>query len=148
MESKSASIVNEVKDGRLVAVKINGKYWMYYGVKTVFMATSDDLINWTTIEESKGKRLAVLETRSGYFDSRLNEVGPQVLLTENGIVLMYNGMNQDKENAAKADPSLPFRVYTCGQALFDAKDPTKLLNRLEEPFMKPELDWGKIRSIC
>jgi len=143
MESKSASIVNVIKDGRLVAVKINGKYWMYYGVKKVFMATSDNLIHWTTIEEYKGKRLAVLDPRSGYFDSRLNEVGPQVLLTDDGIVLMYNGMNQDKENADKADPSLPFRIYTCGQALFDPKDPTKLLSRLEEPFMKPELDWEK-----
>lgn len=143
IESKSASIVNEIKDGRLVAVKINGKYWMYYGVEKVFIATSDDLINWTTIEESKGKRLEVLKPRSGYFDSKLNEVGPQVLLTDKGIVLLYNGMNLEKENAANADLSLPFRIYTCGQALFDAKDPTKLLNRLEEPFMKPELDWEK-----
>lgn len=143
LESKSASIVNEIIDGRLVAVKINGKYWMYYGVEKVYVATSEDLIHWTTIDESKGKRLEVLNTRSGYFDSKLNEVGPQVILTKDGIVLLYNGMNEEEEMAFNADPTLPYRIYTCGQALFNAKDPTKLLGRTDKPFMKPKLDWEK-----
>ena len=32
-------------------------------------------------------------------------------------------------------------VYSDGQALFDAKDPMHLLDRLEKPFFKPELSW-------
>ena len=31
-ESKSGAIVTELKDGKLTAAKIDGKYWMYYGV--------------------------------------------------------------------------------------------------------------------
>ena len=35
------------------------------------------------------------------------------------------------------DPSLPARVYTAGQALFDARNPVKLLDRTERPFLRP-----------
>ncbi len=37
---KSAAIVHQVKDGKLVAVKINGSYLMYFGENAVHLATS------------------------------------------------------------------------------------------------------------
>ena len=51
---KSASIVTEPKNGRLIAAKINGKFWMYWGEIQVRVATSPDLIHWTPIEDSSG----------------------------------------------------------------------------------------------
>jgi len=138
---KSASIVHEIKDGRLVAAKVNGKYWLYFGELGVNIATSEDLIHWQPVEDSDGELLEVMQTRPGYFDSHLTEVGPQLLLTEHGIVLFYNGKNHGDK--ALADPSLPLGVYTCGQALFDANDPTRLITRLDRPFFKPEVDWEK-----
>ena len=33
--------------------------------------------------------------------------------------------------------------YCAGQALFDAKDPTKLIDRLDKPFYIPESDFEK-----
>ena len=131
-ESKSGSIVSRLVGDRLVATKVNGKYWMYFAVPNVFIATSDNLIDWTPLE-TDGRPLAVLSPRPGYFDSWLVEPGPPALLTSAGIVLLYNAGNSE----AFGDPSLPARVYTAGQALFDARNPVKLLDRTERPFLRP-----------
>jgi predicted GH43/DUF377 family glycosyl hydrolase len=133
VESKSGSIVSRVVGNRLVAAKLNGKYWMYFNVPNVLVATSDDLIEWTPLEVEAGKPLAVLTPRPGYFDSWLVEPGPPAILTERGIVLLYNAGNSEKFG----DPRLPARVYTAGQALFDARNPIKLLDRTERPFLRP-----------
>jgi predicted GH43/DUF377 family glycosyl hydrolase len=138
---KSASIVHEVRKGRLIAAKINGKYWMYFGEHSVHIATSDDLISWKPVEDAAGKPLDVMVTRPGYFDSGLTEIGPQAVRTSKGIVVFYNGKNNDP--AKNGDPELPGGVYTCGQALFSKDDPTKLITRLNKPFFKPELAWEK-----
>ena len=132
--AKSGSIINEIKDGRLVAAKINGKYWMSVGENSVELASSDDLIHWTKVG-------TVMTPRRAFPDSSLTEVGPQALLTGKGIILFYNGKNGDPRN--NGDPQLPNGVYTGMQALFDAKDPAKLLARLDHPFFKPELSWEK-----
>ncbi len=126
---KSASIVTKLSDGRIVAAKIRGKYWMYWGEIQVRLATSPDLIHWTPIESPSGKTLVLLHNRPGHFDSAFPEVGPPALLTDRGIVLIYNG-----KSAANG-------AYSDGQALFAADDPTKLLARTAEPFFKPEQPW-------
>jgi predicted GH43/DUF377 family glycosyl hydrolase len=133
VESKSGSIVSRLVGDRLVATKVNGRYWMYYNVPNVLIATSDDLIHWTPLEASEGHPLAVLTPRPGYFDSWLVEPGPPAILTDAGIVLLYNAGN----SATFGDPSLKPRMYTAGQALFDARNPIKLLDRTERPFLQP-----------
>ena len=127
--TKSGAILTRIQDGRLVAAKINGKYWMYWGEGDVRAASSDDLINWTPGP-------VVMKTRPGKFDSDLVEGGPPAVVTKHGIVMLYNGKNSDP--AKKGDPTLKKGVYTGGQALFDPKDPTKLLQRTDTPFYKPE----------
>jgi len=138
---KSATIVREFKDGRLVAAKINGKYWMYFGEVHVWMATSDDLIHWTPLADGQGNLKAVLGAPdSKVFDHGFVEVGPAALLTKDGIVLFYNGVNGRGENA---DPDFAQGTYCGGQALFDRHDPTKLIARLDKPYIRPELPWEK-----
>jgi beta-1,2-mannosidase len=139
LRTKSAAIVHEVKDGHLVAAKINGTYWMYFGERAVNVATSDDLLTWKPLENDQGKLLEVMKTRPGYFDSNLTEVGPQIIRTDKGIVMIYNGKNDKKSG----DPELPGGIYACGQALFSLDDPTKLITRLDKPFFQPELPWEK-----
>ena len=90
---KSASIVTQLSNGRLIAAKIQGKYWMYWGEVQVRLATSPDLIHWTPVEDSSGKAIVLLHNRPGHFDSAFPEVGPPSLLTDRGIVLIYNGKN-------------------------------------------------------
>ena len=91
------------------------------------------------METEPGKLLVALPRRPGKFDSDLVEGGPPAVLTENGIVAIYNGKNA----RSNGDPSLTPGTYAVGQALFDAHDPTKLLARLDEPFFRPEMPYEK-----
>lgn len=138
-ETKSGAIVTELQDGKLVAAKINGKYWMYYGVPHIWLASSDDLINWEPVEDYEGNLAPVLSPRPGYFDSWLVEAGPPPVLTEDGIVVLYNAGNS--QNIGVDD--LGNRIYTGGQALYDSEEPWKLLDRSDKPFIKPELPFEK-----
>lgn len=132
-ESKSGAILCRLQGDRIVATKVNGTYWMYYGVPDVHIATSDNLIDWTPLEDENGRALKVLSARPGYFDSWLVEAGPPALLVERGIVMLYNAGN----SVTHGDSTLPARVYTGGQALFDARNPVKLLDRTDRPFIRP-----------
>ncbi len=132
-DHKSGAILTRVVGNRLVATKVKGKYWMYFSVPDILIATSENLIDWTPLEDANGKLLKVLSPRPGYFDSWLVEAGPPAILTDRGIVVIYNAGN----SRMYGDPQLPERVYTGGQALFDVNDPRKLLDRLPEPFIRP-----------
>ncbi len=132
-ETKSGSILTRVERDHLIATKVNGVYWMYYNVPDVLVATSPDLITWTPLEDANEKPLKVLSPRPGYFDSWLVEAGPPAILTSRGIILLYNAGNL----GTHGDASLPQRIYTGGQALFDATNPIKLLDRSSEPFIRP-----------
>lgn len=133
MESKSGAILASARGDHLIATKVHGTYWMYFNVPEVLIATSDNLIDWTPLEDADGKLVKVLTPRPGYFDSWLVEAGPPAILTAHGIVLIYNAGNSGTTGVA----SLPARVYTAGQALFDSTNPLKLLSRSAEPFIKP-----------
>lgn len=139
IETKSGAIVTKLKDGKLIAAEIDGKYWMYYGVPHIWLASSEDLINWEPIEDYEGNLAPVLSPRPGYFDSWLVEAGPPPVLTEDGIVLLYNAGNSQNIGVEE----LGNRIYTGGQALYDSKEPWKLLDRSNKVFIKPELDFEK-----
>lgn len=144
--SKSGAIVVAESDGKMIAQKISGKYWMYFGDTDLFVAESDDLIHWTPVEEN-GQLKKVLSPRPGMFDSRLVESGPFALSASDGIVLIYNGMNLD----TGGDSTLASGAYCGGQALFDRNDPTKLVDRLDSPFICPDKDYevrGQVNQVC
>lgn len=138
---KSASIISRLVDGRLIATRIAGKYWMYFGELSVNIARSDDLVHWTPVTGPAGKLKDVMETRRGFFDAQLVEVGPPAVWTERGIVLIYNGKNGRK--GLDGDAEIGDGAYSCGQALFDPADPARLITRLDKPFFRPELAWEK-----
>lgn len=147
MWSKSGAIVARQQGNRIVAEKINGKYWMYFGDTDLFMATSDDLIQWQPVLDETGKLKSVLKPRPGMFDSRLVESGPYALVTEHGILLLYNGMNLD----SGGDPNLPAGAYCSGQALFDLNDPSKLIDRMNTFFIRPDQPYeieGQVNQVC
>jgi hypothetical protein len=142
--------------GRVVAARIEGKYWMYWGDTDVFAATSDNLVDWTPVEREDlygGKRTGlgdahhgagmpgtctalevVVSARHGRFDSALVEPGPPALVTPRGILLLHNASN-DRLNG---DGTLPDRAYAAGQVLLDPADPTAVLARARAPFLRPE----------
>lgn len=131
---KSGSVVTEIKDGRQVAAKVNGKYLMYWGETAVYLASSDDLIHWTPLQAKDGKLLELIKPRKGYFDSNLTECGPPAIITENGILLFYNGKNDGGSNGCM---DYPGSTYAAGQVLFDINEPTKVIGRLDNAFFRP-----------
>jgi predicted GH43/DUF377 family glycosyl hydrolase len=145
--SKSGSIVCKYEEGKTIAAKINGKYWMYWGDTNIFLASSDDLIHWTPVESNDGKLLSVLGPRKGKFDSDLVEPGPPAMLTEVGIVLIYNSRNV----RAKGDSSLSEGTYAASQILLDKNDPSKELERMDTYFIKPDKPYeisGQVNHVC
>ena len=130
--TKSASIVTKLNgDDELVIEQFDGKYLMYWGEDFVNLATSTDLIHWTPMLGEDGELLEIIKPREGKFDSDLTECGPPAVHTKDGIVLIYNGKSAETG------------AYCAGQVLFDAKDPTKVLARTDEPFFVPELPFEK-----
>jgi len=146
--SKAGAIVSELQGNKVIAKRINGKYWMFFGDTNIFMATSLDLINWEVAEnEESGQRISVLHPRMGYFDSRLVESGPYALLKDEGILLIYNASNASNFN----DPALPKFTYAAAQALFDKDNPYKLIDRTESYFIYPDKDYekiGEVNEVC
>lgn len=138
---KSGSMVTTIKDGKQVLTKIDGKYFMYWGEHAVYAATSDDLVNWTPILDEKNELATVIKPRSQYFDSALTECGPPAILTDKGIVLLYNGKNQT--NDSKRDKRFTAGAYCAGQILTDPKEPMKVLQRLDVPFFRPMASFEK-----
>lgn len=134
--SKSGSVVTELVDGRLKAKRINGKYLMYWGELFVNLAESENGVDWTPLLDENGELLHVFKPTLEEFDSHLTEPGPPAIYTENGILLLYNGKNLSGKGATSKYPE---GTYCGGQALFDKKNPTKLLDRLETPFICPSL---------
>ena len=139
LKYKSAGIVTEVKQDRLIAAKINGKFWMYWGEGVIHLATSTDLIRWTPVEDPQSNPIELLKPRAGHFDSGFPETGPPPVLTKAGIVMLYNGKN----DPVNGDPALGANAYAAGEALFDAKDPSHLIAQTEKPVLKPEEPWEK-----
>src|SRR5450432_715332 len=123
------------KSGAILTKKIQGKYWMYWlgtssdGIDEMGLSYSSDLIHW-----EEATKTPVLTGRPGKFDARVVEPGPPPLLTDKGIVLIYNG----------ADEHL---FYRTGIAIFDRNDPRKLLWRSEQPVFAPEQVWEKVGQV-
>lgn len=160
MWSKAGSIVCREENGRMIAEKINGKYWMYWGESNIYMATSDDLIYWQPILETDPQKMQldtmrnysvafeiVFSTRRGKFDSELVEPGPPAVITNQGILLIYNSKN----SPAFGDKSLADGTYAAGQIIMDKEDPSKVLHRTDEWFITPDQPFeitGQVDNVC
>jgi predicted GH43/DUF377 family glycosyl hydrolase len=161
--SKSGSIVSTYRDdGNIVATKVNGKYWMYWGDVNIWAAVSEDLIHWTPVLYPEGQKPEIelrhnsVETpeikivfgpRKGKFDSDLVEPGPPAMLTDAGIVLIYNSRNVP----SIGDTTLAEGTYAASQILIDKNDPTKVLERMDTYFMKPDKPYeisGQVNHVC
>jgi beta-1,2-mannosidase len=137
--SKSASMITKMVDNKIVLAKIAGKYWMYWGERFVNLAWSENLYDWYPVLDKAGDLKKTMETRPHYFDSDLDECGPPALITNRGVMLIYNGKNAN--NPREADPSLPQGTYSTGRVFFDPKDLQTILIRSDGPFLKPTLPY-------
>ena len=127
--------VRWTKSGAIVPEKIAGKYWMYFlgtaadNTDQMGLASSPDLLHWT-----EATKTPVLPRRAGAFDSRVVEPGSAPIVTSDGLVLIYNG----------ADDKL---VYRTGIAVFDRKDPRRVLYRSDHSIFVPQMTWEKVGQV-
>lgn len=127
--------VGWTKSGAILPEKLNGKYWMYYlGDATdtageMGVAYSEDLLHWSSALDHP-----VLSPRPNYFDSKVTEPGPPPVITPQGVLLVYNG----------ADDNL---VYSTGWVLFDKTDPTKVITRADKSMFHPVETWEKVGQV-
>ena len=146
--SKSGALVSVQNGSKMVAKKIDGLYYMYFGDTDLFLATSKDLRHWDILENAETSvRLSVLKPRAGYFDSRLVEPGPYALLRKEGILMIYNSSNAANYNEVR----FPKFTYAAGQVLFDARLPYKVLSRTVTPFIWPDKPYekiGEVNEVC
>lgn len=145
--SKSGSIVCKYENGKAIAVKVKGKYCMYWGDTDIFLAVSDDLVNWIPVAVETGGSETVFGPRKGKFDSDLVEPGPPAMLTDKGILLIYNSRNVP----SKGDSSLAEGTYAASQILFDKNNPTKIIGRMDTYFMRPDKPYeimGQVNHVC
>jgi predicted GH43/DUF377 family glycosyl hydrolase len=102
--------------------KFRGKHVLFFGEKSIKVAFSKDMEKWKASDEP------VLEPRDGYFDSHSIEVG-NCVTTNEGIFLIFNV--KDGTNA----------YQSTGIAVFDKKDPKKLLWRSQEAIWRRYGKW-------
>jgi len=120
----------QLKAGVILPEKIGGKYIMYFTgeakpwLSAIGIAFSPDLYHW-----EKPYEFPVLLPRCGFFDCKGIEPGPNPVIIDEGILLIYNGWGEDN-------------VYKTGGALFSKENPSKVINRTDEPLLTLSRDYG------
>ncbi len=121
---------NWSKAGVIVPFQMQDTWWMYFGEGGIYWATSDDLIHWTPGTSDTEPMYA---PTPGSFDADLVEIGTSPVLTDNGLLVMLtNGAIREVfDDHIDVD-------YRCGQIAIDPANPTKVLARLQEPWLQPQ----------
>ncbi|MBX6377373.1 MAG: glycosidase [Clostridia bacterium] len=112
------------KNGALLPARPRGRYFLFHRRHPdIWISESRDLRHWDN-------HRPLLGPRSGTWDSVRVGIGPPPVLTRNGWLLVYHGVDGSG-------------VYRLGAALLDAEDPGRVLARLDEPILEPELPWER-----
>ncbi len=121
---------NWSKAGVIVPFQMQEKWWMYFGEGGIYWATSDDLIHWTPGTRDTEP---MYSPTPGSFDADLVEIGTSPVLSDNGLLVMLtNGATRQVfDDHVDVD-------YRCGQIAIDPANPTKVLARLQEPWLQPQ----------
>jgi predicted GH43/DUF377 family glycosyl hydrolase len=111
----------EDKNAALLPNRIDGKWILFHRPKTeygggrggIFVSRSADLVSWSAPEE-------VMQPRRGaWWDALRIGIGPPLLRTEHGWLLIYHGV---KETVGGG-------VYRVGLALIELDEPTHVIHR-------------------
>ena len=120
----------EDKNAALLPERVDGKWIVFHRPTTGFGAThpgialsrSHDLASWSPPE-------VVLRPRDGaWWDSLRIGIGPPLLKTEHGWLLVYHGV---KEMVGGS-------IYRVGLALLDLEDPVRVLRRAPDWIFAPQ----------
>lgn len=122
----------DIRNGVLFPEKINGKYLRYdrpnksrhtggpTSGSTIWLSESDDLLHWRAVAP-------VMDGRFHYWDEFIGS-GPAPVKTRKGWLHIYHGVATHFGSA---------NIYQAGVALFDLKDPSKLIGRSRHNILEP-----------
>jgi len=130
VERKGIVVSAEDKNAALLPERVGGKWILFHRPTTGFggvsqagiaLSRSDDLEHWTAPEP-------VMQPRSGaWWDSLRIGIGPPLLKTEHGWLLIYHGVKETVSGA----------IYRVGLALLDLEEPTRVLRRADDWILGP-----------
>lgn len=107
------------KAGGIFPEKIKGKFWMLFNEHRIWLAYSNNGLEWTAVPGP------FLKPRRGdYFDNFFVEMGPPPIKTKYGWLVIYHGI--DKKI-----------YYRLGYLLLDLKEPHKILYRSKKSIFGP-----------
>ena len=122
------------KDAALFPKKINNRFVRFdrpmAAGGNIWISYSSDLLYW-------GDSKCVMETRPGYWDSARIGSGSPPLETDKGWLEIYHGVKRTPNGS----------IYRLGTALFDLKDPSRLLARCEAPILSPKEHYERIGDV-
>jgi predicted GH43/DUF377 family glycosyl hydrolase len=114
------------KAGVIHPEPIDGQYYLYFGEGEIFYATSTDLLHWTPCDNAK----PIYSPRPGRWDGTLVEIGAPPVATADGLLVFLNN-NARAKSATEVD-------YRCGQFAIAVSDPTRVVARMPEPWLRPQ----------
>jgi predicted GH43/DUF377 family glycosyl hydrolase len=115
------------KNACILPEKIKSKYVIFHRIfPDILIDFVDDLDFDGTTRWLKGE--FKIRPRAAYWDSRKVGAGAPPIKTKDGWLLIYQAVGE-------RDPGR----YKIGAMLLDLKDPVKVLARLEEPILEPEV---------
>jgi predicted GH43/DUF377 family glycosyl hydrolase len=134
-EDKNAAILPERVDGKWILFhrptggnRITQAGGVHPGI---WLSRSSDLVSWSPPER-------VMQPRSGaWWDSARIGIGPPLLKTEHGWLLVYHGV---KEMVGGA-------IYRVGAALLDLHDPTRVIARSPNWILSPREPYERTGDV-
>lgn len=107
------------KAGGIFSEVIKNNYWMLFGDSNIWLANSQDGVNWQPVWEP-----FIRPRKNDHFDNVHIEMGAPPIKTDKGWLVLYHGID-DKI------------VYRLGFLILDLNNPTKILYRSQKPIFEP-----------
>jgi predicted GH43/DUF377 family glycosyl hydrolase len=132
-------ITPEDKNAALLPERVGGKWILFHRPTSHFapsgsgisLSRSADLRSWSPPE-------VVMEPRDGaWWDSLRIGIGPPLLKTEHGWLLVYHGVKETVSGA----------IYRVGLVLLDLDEPTRILRRADEWVLAPTESYERTGDV-
>jgi predicted GH43/DUF377 family glycosyl hydrolase len=139
IERLGVVVAPEDKNAALLPERVDGKWILFHRPTSGFgnatpgisLSRSSDLISWSSAE-------VVMHPRPGaWWDSLRIGLGPPLIKTDYGWLLVYHGVKQTVSGA----------IYRVGLALLDLEEPTHVLRRASNWVLAPREDYERTGDV-
>lgn len=116
------------KDGALLEDQVAGGYLLFHRrLPHIWTAVSSDLQEW------QDHQILMETIPGGWEEFKIGIAGPPLRIRQ-GYLMIYHAVDKN-------------HTYRLGAALLDGENPRKVVRRLPEPILEPELEWEKAGHV-